>query len=223
MTPVRSDTSDTLPPVATVGRRRRYAPRLPPAERRTQLLDAALRIIIERGYPAVSIEAVARAAGVTRPVVYSTFPGLPVLLTALHRREQRRAYAQIRAIVPEDPGRRDPDRLVAEGVEAFLRAVVGSPDTWRLILLPVEGTPELVRRQVKRDRERVLGQLRGLVAWGLERRGGPGELEVELAARMLMTLCEEAGRLTLTDPAAFTPERLTAFARALLGAIGRGG
>ena len=207
--------------MATVRRRRRYAPRLPPAERRKQLLDATLEIIVERGYPAVSIEAVARAAGVTRPVVYSTFPGLPVLLAALHRREQRRAHAQIAAIVPDDPGDRDPDDLVTEGLQAFLRAVVESPATWRLILLPVEGTPAFVHKQIERDRDRIRKQIRALVGWGLERRGGPRELDHDLAARAIMTLCEEGGRLVLTDADSFTPERLTDFARALLGAIAR--
>ena len=49
--------------------RRPYAPRLPPEERRTQLLDAALAIVAEQGVSAVSIEAIARRADVTRPVV----------------------------------------------------------------------------------------------------------------------------------------------------------
>lgn len=202
-------------------RRRPYAPRVPPERRREQLLDAALAIITERGYPAVSIEAVARAVGVTRPVVYSTFPGLPVLLATLLRREERRAMEQVEAIVPADPGERDPDELVVEALTGFLHAVRENPATWRLILLPVQGTPELVRRQVERNRDRILGRVRQLVAWGLERRGGPMNLDEDLTARAILVLCEEAGRLVLTDPGAFTPERLTAFAAALLAAVRR--
>lgn len=202
-------------------RRRPYAPRLPPAQRREQLLDAALAIITERGYSAVSIEAVARAVGVTRPVVYSTFPGLPVLLATLLRREERRALAQVEAIVPDDPGERDPDDVVVEALTGFLRTVRENPATWRLILLPVEGTPDLVRRQVERNRERILARVRELVGWGLERRGGPAGLDEDLTARAILVLCEEAGRLVLTDPERFTPERLTAFAGALLSAVAR--
>ena len=202
-------------------RRRPYAPRVPPERRREQLLDAALAIITERGYPAVSIEAVARAVGVTRPVVYSAFPGLPVLLATLLRREERRALEQLEAIVPADPGARDPDELVVEALTGFLRAVRANPATWRLILLPVQGTPELVRRQVERNRERILARVRALVAWGLERRGGPEDLDEDLTARAILVLCEEAGRLVLTDPVAFTPERLTEFAAALLAAVRR--
>ena len=38
-----------------------------------QLLEVAERLFIERGYAAVSMEDIARAAGVTRPVVYDHF------------------------------------------------------------------------------------------------------------------------------------------------------
>src|SRR5947209_7927279 len=63
-------------------KRRPYTPRLPPQERREQLLDAALRIIGRDGYAGVSIDAIAREAGVTRPVVYGVFDGLQALLDA---------------------------------------------------------------------------------------------------------------------------------------------
>ena len=42
----------------------------------TQLLDAALEVIARDGYAGVSIDAIAREAGVTRPVVYGVFDGL---------------------------------------------------------------------------------------------------------------------------------------------------
>src|SRR4051812_18096989 len=54
----------------TASSRRRYAPRVPAAERREQVLDAALVLIDRDGYGAVTMEAVAREIGVTKPVVY---------------------------------------------------------------------------------------------------------------------------------------------------------
>src|SRR5690349_15950896 len=84
--------------------RRPYAPRLPAEQRREQLLDAALGVILEQGYSGVSIEAVARAAGVTRPVVYDHFPNLGRLLYALIEREERYAIEQLEDVVPSDPG-----------------------------------------------------------------------------------------------------------------------
>src|SRR5579859_3741369 len=80
--------------------RRRYAPRMAPAERREQLIDAALGVIIEQGYGGVSIEAIARRAGVTRPVVYDHFPNLGRLLHALVEREERISLEQLERVVP---------------------------------------------------------------------------------------------------------------------------
>lgn len=206
--------------MATARRRRPYAQRVPVAERRRQVLDAALGLIARGGYRAVSIEAVAREVGVTRPVVYGAFPSLPLLLGALLVREEQRALGVLAAIVPTDPGDRDPDDVLVESLQAFLDAVARHPDTWRLILLPIEGTPRLVRRQVERKRAALLEQLRALVAWGLEHRGGMRELDEDLLTRAILSVGEEAGRLLLTHPERYSAERLTAYARQLLAALG---
>src|SRR5215208_4980999 len=67
------------------------ATRMQAGERREQLLDATKAIVAERGFHAVSIEAVARAAGITRPIVYGHFRDLQGLLEALGDREAVRA------------------------------------------------------------------------------------------------------------------------------------
>ena len=47
--------------------------RMPAAQRRTQLLDTAVHVFAERGYHAASMNDVAEAAGVTKPVLYQHF------------------------------------------------------------------------------------------------------------------------------------------------------
>ncbi len=49
------------------------AARLPAARRRRQLLDVALRLFGDLGYHQTSMDAVAEAAGVTKPVLYQHF------------------------------------------------------------------------------------------------------------------------------------------------------
>jgi AcrR family transcriptional regulator len=49
--------------------------RLPPAERREQLIDAALSVAARDGHDRLAFEAVAKQAGVTRNLVYHYFPG----------------------------------------------------------------------------------------------------------------------------------------------------
>jgi AcrR family transcriptional regulator len=48
--------------------------RWPAARRRTQLLDVALRLFGTQGFQATSMEGIAEAAGVTKPVLYQHFP-----------------------------------------------------------------------------------------------------------------------------------------------------
>jgi AcrR family transcriptional regulator len=202
---------------------RRYAPRLPPAQRREQLIDAALSVIVEQGYEGISIEAVARAAGVTRPVVYDHFPNLAELLQTLIAREEQRSLEQLADVVPEQDYGKDPVDGLVGGVRRFLEAVSHRPTTWRLILLPLDGTPSIVRENVESNRARILRRIERFVAWSVDRGDLPPGLDVELCARTLRDLAEEAGRMVLTDPERFTPDRYASFVRSIMELLGAQG
>jgi AcrR family transcriptional regulator len=192
---------------------------MPPAERREQLLDAALVVILEQGYGDVSVEAVARTAGVTRPVVYDHFPNLASLLQALIEREERYSLEQLEQVLPEAPGEGDPTELLAAGVRRFLDVVRSRPDTWRLILLPIEGTPAIVREHVEYNRSRILERIEVLVRWSLCGPELPDDLDVELSARAIRDLAEQAGRMVLTDPEHYTPARYERFVETVMRLI----
>jgi len=174
--------------------------RLSAEERREQLLDVTKRIVIEQGFHAVSIEAVAREAGITRPIVYGHFTDLPGLLEALVVREGARALSQLETVLPQ------PDLLQA--LRAYLEAVSNDPDTWRLVLMPQEGAPRLLQDRIERGREAVIARL----ARGLP----PGsELpDPELSAHLMSAYADEAARLVLTGR--FPPERILELSRWLL-------
>jgi AcrR family transcriptional regulator len=192
---------------------------MPPEQRREQLIDAALSVILKEGYRGVSIEAIAREAGVTRPVVYDHFPNLARLLHALVEREERYSLGQLAVVVPDDPGDRDPVEFFSTGVRHFLEAVKSRPATWRLILLPLEGTPEIVRDHVELNRKRILEQIEHLVRSSMEQGQLPADLDAELAARMVRDLGEEAGRMVLTDPRHYTAERYERFVQSVVRLI----
>ncbi len=189
---------------------------MPPAQRREQLIDAALSVILEQGYSGVSIEAVARTAGVTRPVVYDHFPNLGRLLHALVEREERYALEQLEAVVPDAPGTYDPAELLVAGVRRFLEAVASRPATWRIILLPLDGTPEIVRDHVETNRARTQDRIERLVRWATQRPEIPSDLDVELTARAIRCLGEEAGRTLLTDPERYSPDRYAEFVTSVM-------
>jgi AcrR family transcriptional regulator len=196
--------------------RRRYAPRLPPEQRREQLQDAALSVILAQGYSGVSIEAVARTAGVTRPVVYDHFPNLGQLLHALIEREERIAVAELEDVVPDDPGSYEPSELLSRGVRRFLEAVARRPASWRIILLPLDGTPAIIHDQVARNRARMDERILRLVRWGVERSELSDVLDVELTAQAIRAVAEEAGRMVLTNPDRYPPERYERFVETVM-------
>ena len=95
------------------------------ADRRERLLDVTKAIVDRQGFHAVSIEAVAREAGITRPIVYGHFRDLPGLLEALVEREGDRALAQLDELLPRDLASGDPRELLVAAQEAYLRAAGG--------------------------------------------------------------------------------------------------
>src|SRR5688500_19750 len=144
-------------------------------DRREQLLDATKAVVAEDGLHAVSIEAVARRAGITRPIVYRHFDDLPALLDALVERETARALAQLVAFMPPELAG-DPREGLLGTLHAYLQAVESDPVTWRLVLVPPEGAPRLLRERIATGRAAVVEQLAAAAA---------GSPDPELTARAL--------------------------------------
>jgi AcrR family transcriptional regulator len=191
--------------------------RMSEEERRDQLLDVTSAIVREQGFQAISIQSVARAAGISRPIVYGHFGDLQGLLEALVKREVGRALVQIEETTLGDLSEGDPTELMVASLGAYLGAVEKMPDTWSLVLTPPEGAPELLRESIRRGKAEILEQLTRAVRPGL-RRGEPAS-DPELTARILSAIADEYARLVLLDPGRFTPDRLTTHARWFLGQL----
>jgi AcrR family transcriptional regulator len=184
--------------------------RMTAQERREQLLDVTKAIVDSRGFHAVSIEAVARGAGITRPVVYGHFGDLAGLLDALVDREGQRALAQLAVVLPGDLADGDARESLLAALRGYLQAVQADPATWRLVLMPPEGAPDVLRERIAQGRAAVLAQLVVAIRPGM---GAGREVpDPELTARMLSAFADEAARLVLTDPARYPVERLLAHA-----------
>jgi AcrR family transcriptional regulator len=192
--------------------------RLSAAERREQLLDVTKKVAGEQGFHAISIEAIAREAGITRPVVYAHFEDLDALLEAMLEREAVRALGQLAAIMPgELPLGGDRRRALLDSLRGYLEAIRADPVTWRLVLMPPEGAPQVLRDQIERGREAIIATLATTVGPGLSpERPSP---DPQLTARLLSALSDEAARLLLTDPEQYPLERLMTHAEWLLGQL----
>lgn len=205
--------------VATT-KRRQYAQRMPTEKRREQLLDAARFVALTDGMRDVTMERIAREAGVTKPVVYSVFGNAETMLEALTKREYASAHTQVQTALPTEIDELDPVAVAAAGVGAFMRAVRENVDTWRFLAL-AEQLPEGPRRRYFEARDDLVKQVTALMEWGLAQRSS-GPLDAELAARLLFVGLDAAVRLVLADPQTYTEERIVPFASELIRAIQEG-
>src|ERR687886_487583 len=154
-------------------RGRTRAAHLGPERRRPLVLDAAFRVFLERGYERASMEAIAAAAGVTKPVVYDCYPSKEELFAELLRREEERVLGEVTAALPRDLDLDDPEPTLARGFIAFLRAVARSPDAYRVIFLGEGGANVAVARRVRRGREQQVQTIASLARrWLRGRRAG---------------------------------------------------
>ena len=184
--------------------------RMTGADRREQLIDTTRDLVEEQGFHAVSIDAVARRAGITRPVVYDHFPTLGALLEATLDRETARALGQLVASLPA-PGSLGRRELLLRRLEAYLEVVRADPVTWRLVLMPPEGAPLSLRDRITAGRRAIVAELADVLRPEVSPEGASPD--PELTAHMLSALADEAARLVLTDPAAYPVARLMANAR----------
>src|SRR4051795_10174410 len=161
--------------------------------RREQILDVTKEIVETSGFHAVSIDKVAREAGITRPVVYTHFGDLDGLLQTLVDRGNQETLEALAQIVPTPGGR--PEDVLLESLRRFLETVRDDPVTWRLALLPPESAPALLADRIARDRSNVVKGLAAVVEPWLS-----GEADPVLVARTLVAVSEELARVVLEDP-----------------------
>lgn len=117
--------------------------RLPAAERRVQLLDAALSVFAAEGFQTATMESVATEAGVTKPVLYQHFSSKRDLFLEL----LRTTGDGLTATVGEATGAAATGQeMVANGFAAYFHFVAEHPDEFRLLFGEgVRTDPEFAR------------------------------------------------------------------------------
>lgn len=135
---------------------------------RAALLGAAERLVAEGGPAAVSVRAVADAAGTSTRAVYSLFGSKEGLVVdALARDAFAVLYSEIDTLVETDDPAGD---LVDVGVVAFRRLVLEHPALYRIafqrVVPGLDGGPELVAAR-QRTWEQLLAKVERLEAAGL--------------------------------------------------------
>jgi AcrR family transcriptional regulator len=104
--------------------------RLPAARRRRQLLEVATRVFAERGFHDTSMDDVAEAAGVTKPVLYQHFASKRELYVELLGDISRQLAGAIADATAEAGG---PRLQVELGFTAYFRFVASHAAGFRLL------------------------------------------------------------------------------------------
>jgi AcrR family transcriptional regulator len=200
---------------ATARRNRPYAPRLLPDQRREQLLDVVLDVIDSNGVGAVSMDAVARRAGVTRPVVYSHFTDANDMLRASLDREEQRALAQILDAMPA-PGDDNLATAFHHLFDIYLHSVAAAPQRWRSIFMIADSFTPTLHKRVARVRARIVREFDAALRQSCT---AGRHADPELLAHHLLAVLWESGRLLLVSPKDFPHERLLRSLDAMFTAI----
>jgi AcrR family transcriptional regulator len=106
------------------------ATRLPAARRRRQLLDVAQEAFADRGFHGTSMDDIADAAGVTKPVLYQHFPSKRDLYLELLEDVGRQLLDAITAATAEAG---TPRRQVEAGFAAYFTFVAANVSAFRLL------------------------------------------------------------------------------------------
>jgi AcrR family transcriptional regulator len=193
-------------------RQRPRAAHLGPERRRPLVLDAALREFVKSGYRGTSMEAIAEAAKVSKPVVYECYPSKEKLFRALLEREEQRLAAAVAAALPTDPSFEDVEAVLAEGLTALLSAAAATPLSWRIVFDAEHGGDRAVLKRVLRARAQITEQLTRLVALFLEQSGTEDiERKAPVLAELLAATGRTSVRILLESGGDWTPEELGRF------------
>lgn len=171
------------------------------------LLDTAARVAMADGPDAVTMDAVAASAGVSRPLVYKHFANREELLGELYRREARRLHDELSARVE-----------AAEGAEEMFHALVrgaleASSDRSHLLSVLRRTTWNRAVRVDQRERDAMT--TRAFSAVVVAERGVPRERATPVVA-LLLSLVDGVLVQRRLDP---SPRRVAALERAYMDIV----
>jgi AcrR family transcriptional regulator len=142
------------------------------------MLKVATEIFAERGYHDASMDAIAAAAGITKPMLYSYFGSKEGLFAACTRDAAAGLREELREVVARE---RPPDQLFYAGIAAVFEFVERNRQSW--LVLYAEGG--VAAGEAARAREEMAVQLEDLFRQ-VARRSGLDEEALEHTGTMAL-------------------------------------
>lgn len=173
--------------------------RLPAQQRRSQLLEVAIKLFAEHGFHATSMDDIAEAAGVTKPVVYQHFPSKRALYRELLDDVDRQLTERLLDATSHATTGRE---RVQDGFAAYFRYVASHRDAFRLLF----GASVRNDAEFATVAESAIERIADLIAQLIDIDAGPEHRRT--LAHAMVGMAEATSRRVANDEGEDDPERL---------------
>jgi AcrR family transcriptional regulator len=159
--------------------------RLSAEQRRERILNGAMRLFAERGYPETSMGQIAKTAGITPAVIYDHFPSKAALQIELLERQTAELITYVASALEASP--MEIAARLRAGMDAFFRFVEEHSFAWRMLFRDPPSDPEVAaayRRLSRQATEGITGFIEAAARGALADYPDPGQT-VEMFAELV--------------------------------------
>lgn len=173
--------------------------RLSRADRMEQTLAVAHELFAQRGFAAVTMDEVAAAVGVTKPLLYNYFGNKERLYIACMERAGEALFAMIEAAVTDAP---NPSEALNAGLRAFFDFLDSDRAAWAVLFGETASHVGVVAERVADYRGRIAAMAAASLLAQLPRmRRDAARVEVEALSEALLGAAEALARWWLRSEA----------------------
>jgi AcrR family transcriptional regulator len=166
--------------------------------RGAQLLDVAEKLFADHGFEGTSMEDIARAAGVTRPMVYSHHPTKDAVFVACVRRARGELEAGIREPEIMIEAGAGIDVVMERAGEIFFGLLERDPQRWAVLFNPGTALAPELAGELAAMRRRTIGRIQQMVRHFSA--GEADELQDAAFAHAISGVGEQLGRWWIANP-----------------------
>ncbi|KZS74546.1 TetR family transcriptional regulator [Mycobacterium kansasii] len=168
--------------------------RLPRAIREQQMLDAAVQMFSANGYHETSMDTIAAAAQISKPMLYLYYGSKEDLFGACLNREMNRFIDALRADIDLTVSPKD---LLRNAIVSFLRYIDTNRASW-IVMYTQATSSQAFAQTVREGREQIIDLVAGMLHAGT--RSPRSDAEIDMMAVALVGAGEAVGtRLSVGD------------------------
>jgi AcrR family transcriptional regulator len=173
--------------------------RMRAVERRAQLLEVARKVFGRHGFHMVTMDTVAKEAGVTKPILYDHFPSKRDLYLALLEADLSNLRELLHDALDRAAGNRE---RIRGSFQAYFDFVDEHAEGFRLLMQEATGPERQFREMVGQLRSEIMGRVTEIIV--RESKGSIDRSDAEVVALGLIGMVEFTAQ---RNPGAKKPER----------------